>query len=81
MLSYSAVDFFTFLNKSGGGGDLSESVKKWKFMTKTFFVDLDEWNSKCLWKMISVGVKAKKKKKKTLTLWPLFMDGVQLPQG
>ena len=28
MLSYSAVDFFTFFNKSGGAGDLSESVKK-----------------------------------------------------
>ena len=23
----------------------------------------------------------KKKKKKKKTLWPLFMDGVQLPQG
>ena len=72
MLSYSAVDFFTFFNKSGGGGDLSESVKKWKFMTKTFFVDLDEWNSKCLWKMISAGVKAKKKKKNFNFMAPFY---------
>ena len=25
--------------------------------------------------------KLKKKKKKSKTLWPFFMDGVQLPQG
>ena len=60
MLSYSAVDFFTFFNKSGGGGGLSQSVKKGKFVTKIFFSDIVEWNSKNLWKMISAGVKANK---------------------
>ena len=42
MLSYSAVDFFTFFNKSGGGGGLSQSVKKGKFVTKIFFSDIVE---------------------------------------
>ena len=46
-----------------GGGGVSESVKKGKFVTKFFFFFSDnvEWSStKNLWKVISADVKAKK---------------------
>ena len=31
--------------------------------------------------IVKTIIKSSKKKKHTHTLWPLFMDGVQLPQG
>ena len=47
----------------GGGGGLSEAVKKGKFVMKIFFSDNVEWSSKNLWKMISADVKANKTNK------------------
>ena len=46
------------------GGGLSESVQKAKFMTKIYFSDIAEWNSKSFRKMIPADVKANKNKKK-----------------
>ena len=43
---------------------LSDSVKKWKFVTKVFLSDNAKWSFKNLWKMISVNVKANKNNKK-----------------
>ena len=40
----------------GGGGGLSDALKKWKFVMKIFFSDNVEWSSKNLWKMISADV-------------------------
>ena len=48
----------------GGGGGLSESVKKGKFVKKIFLSVNVEWRSKILWKMISADVKANKNIKK-----------------
>ena len=42
-----------------GGGGLSESVKKRKFVTKVFCTDNIEWSSKNLWKVVFDDVKAK----------------------
>ena len=42
-------------------GDLIEFIKKRKFMTKIFFSDNVEENSKNLWKMMSADVKANMK--------------------
>ena len=60
----------TFVTHSGfwplrgwGGGGLSESVKKGKFLTKISFSVNVEWSSKKLWKMILADVKANKNKK------------------
>ena len=39
-------------------GGFSESVKKWKIVTKIFFSDNVERSSKNLWKMMSADVKA-----------------------
>ena len=46
-----------------GGGGLSESIKKGKFMTKIFFPDNVEWSSKNQWKMISADIKSNIKQK------------------
>ena len=48
----------------GGGRGLSESIKKWKFVTSLFFSDNVEWSSKNMWKMIFDDVKANKNNKK-----------------
>ena len=45
-----------------GGGGLSQSVKKGKFVTKIFLSDIVEWSSKNLQKMIPPDVKANNKK-------------------
>ena len=45
-----------------GVGGLSRSVKKGKFMAKTFFSDLVEWSSKIFRKMIPADLKANKNK-------------------
>ena len=37
--------------------------------------------SKFDWTPDDIRIQKISRKKKTLTLWPLFMDGVQLPQG
>ena len=52
------------LGVGGGWGGVSESVKKWKFVTESLFSDNVEWSSKNLWKMISTDVKAKQNNKK-----------------
>ena len=41
-----------------GLGDLSESVKNKKFLTKIFFSDNIQLSSKTLWKMMPADVKA-----------------------
>ena len=45
-------------SKGGDGGEVSESIKKGKFVMKIFFSYNVEWSSKNLWKTISVNVKA-----------------------
>ena len=49
---------------TGWGGGLSEPIKIGKFVTKIFFSDNVEWNSKYFWKKISADVKANKNNNK-----------------
>ena len=46
-----------------GWGDLSESVKKGKFMPQIFFSINAEWSFKYFWKMISADAKANESNK------------------
>ena len=51
-----------------GWGGLRETVKKGKFVTKTFSADNFEWSSNNLWKMMSANAKANAKQQEVKDL-------------